>query len=54
MVNDRRIRKISDYLGVLNDLITDMEQNGFIKTAEKLKEVKELLYAELRDEICSI
>ena len=51
MVSDYRIRKISDYLGVLNELIADMEQNGFSNIAKKVKEVKERLYDELSKEL---
>ena len=51
MVSDYRIRKISDYLGTINELIADMEQNGFPDLAKQLKEFKESLYEELNKEL---
>jgi hypothetical protein len=51
MVNDYRLRKISDYLGEINRLIADMEMNGFHEASDLLKEVKNILYDELDREL---
>ncbi|ADB57898.1 hypothetical protein [Archaeoglobus profundus] len=47
MLLDNKICKISNYVRAFNDLIKDMEQNGFFKSAMMLKEAKKALYVEL-------
>ena len=49
MLLDNKICKISNYVRALNDLIKDMEQNGFSKSAMMLKEAKKALYVELHE-----
>ena len=48
---DHKIRKINDYLGKINELIRDMEMNGFYEASDLLKEVKNILYDELDREL---
>ncbi|WP_456327113.1 hypothetical protein [Archaeoglobus sp.] len=51
MISDRKLMKISDYLGRINELIVDMEQNGFYEASDLLKEVKSVLYNEINKEL---
>ncbi|ADB58570.1 hypothetical protein [Archaeoglobus profundus] len=51
MISDRKLMKISDYLGKINELIADMQKNGFYEAADLLGEVKEVLYREMNKEL---